>query len=290
MAAAFVQELGGNSGATAPATYPVMLSSPTVNGNLVVIVVASDATVATPAGFALDKSQVNSNGHYQFSKVSSGGETGWTVTPNSPAAGCWYAAEISGLAASPLDQAASTGSGTGAATRSTGTTGTTTQAAELAVASWGASTVGAADTWGAQTNGFAERISDQGTTTGGSNIGLAVAAAVLSATGTVESTATADGGQAPKSTGMVVTYKVAAGSVVDAAAALQATAGRVAVAAVDRPAAAGLVAAAGLTSALTVDRGLVAALTVAATLAASSEQPASIGVLTVSSTRAGGAT
>lgn len=260
MAAAFVQELGGTSGATAPATYSVTLPGPTTNGNLVVIVVASDATVATPAGFALDKSQVNSNGHYHWSKVTTGGETGWTVTPNSSAAGCWYAAEISGLAASPTDQVASTGSGTGATTRSTGTTGTTAQAAELAIASWGASTVGTADSWGGQTNGFAERITDQGTTTGGSNIGLSVAALVLSATGAVESTATADGGQAPKSTGIVVTYKVAAGSAIDAAAARAATATVTATAATVQPAGATPTATAGLTAAATVDRAAAAAL------------------------------
>lgn len=268
MAAAFVQELGGTSGATAPATYSVTLPGPTTNGNLVVIVVASDATVATPAGFALDKSQVNSNGHYHWSKVTTGGETGWTVTPNSSAAGVWYAAEISGLAASPLDQTASTGASSGATTRSTGTTGTTAQADELAIASWGSSVVGTAATWGAQTNGYAERIADQVSTTGTSNIGLSVAALVLSATGTTESTATADGGQAPKSTGMVVTYKVAAGSSIDAAASLATTATVTATAGTTQPAGATPTATAGLTAAATVDRAASVALAATAGVAA----------------------
>lgn len=272
MAAVFVQELGGTSGAAAPATYPVTLPNPTAAGNLVVIVVASDATVATPAGFTLDKSQVNSNGHYHWSKTTAGGETGWTVTPNSSAAGVWYAAEISGLTP-PADQTASTGSGTGATTRSTGTTGVTAQANELAIASWGSSAVGAALTWGGQTNGFAERITDQVTTTGGSNIGLAVASAVLSATGTVESTATADGGAAPKSTGMVVTYPVA-GTTVTADTTLTATAAVTASAAVTRPAdatvtAAGTVTAtAALVAAAGASRTAVAAITADATLTA----------------------
>ena len=55
MAASFVQEQGGTSGATSPASYSVTLPNPTAAGNLVVIVVVSDATVATPSGFGLDK-------------------------------------------------------------------------------------------------------------------------------------------------------------------------------------------------------------------------------------------
>jgi hypothetical protein len=262
MAAAIVQAQGGTSGATAPASYSVTLPNPTAAGNLVVIVVASDATVATPAGFTLDRSQVNSNGHYHWSKVTAGGETGWTVTPNSSAAGCWHAYEISGLTATPTDQVTSTGSSSGATTRSTGTTGTTTQAAELAVASWGSSTVGAAVTWGGQTNGFTENIPDQVTTTGGSNVAVSVAFATLSATGTVESTATADAGQAPKSTGIIVTYLVAGGSTIDAGASLAATAALSAAAATTQPAGAAATATAGLTAAATVDRA--AAVTLAA--------------------------
>jgi len=254
MAAVFVQELGGTSGAAAPATYPVTLPNPTVAGNLIVIVVVSDATVATPAGFTLDKSQVNSNGHYHWSKIAAGGEAAWTVTPGVSAAGVWYAAEISGLTATPTDQVASTGSSSGATTRSTGTTGTTAQANELAVASWGSSIVGAAITWGGETNGFAERITDQVTTTGGSNVGLAVASLTLAATGTVESTATADAAEAPKSTGIVVTYKVA-GTTVTADATLAATGTITAAAAVIRPAAATLTA----TGAVTATAALIAA-------------------------------
>ncbi len=269
MAAAFVQEQGGTSGATAPATYAVTLPSPTTNGNLVVIVVASDATVADPPGFTLDKSQVNSNGHYHWSKTTAGGETTFTVTPNVSAAGVWYAAEISGLTATPTDQAVSTGSSSGATTRSTGTTGTTAQADELAIASFGSSTVGGAVTWGGETNGFAERIADQVTTTGGSNVGLAVASLVLSATGTVECTATADGGQAPKSTGIVVTYKVAAGgATVSGTAALAASAAVSGTAATVQPASGPLSATAGLAATAATVQPSTATVAAAGTVAA----------------------
>jgi hypothetical protein len=232
MAAVFVQELGGTSGAAAPATYPVTLPNPTTAGNLIVIVVVSDATVATPAGFTLDKSQVNSNGHYHWSKI-----------------------------------AASTGSSSGATTRSTGTTGVTAQANELAIASWGSSIVGAAITWGAETNGFAERITDQVTTTGGSNVGLAVASLVLAATGTVESTATADAGEAPKSTGIVVTYKIA-GTTVTADTSLTATGTITASAAVTRPANATLTATGAVTATAALIAGAAASRTTTASITA----------------------
>lgn len=269
MAAAVVQEAGGTTGVTAPASYSVTLSSPTVNGNFVVIIVASDATVGTPSGFTLDRSQVNSNGHYHWSAVTTGGETTWTVTPNVSAAGVWYVAEISGLAASATDQVISTGSSSAATTRSTGTTGTTAQADELAFASFGSSQVGAAATFGAQTNSFVERIIDQITVTGGTNIGLAVASKVLSATGTVECTATIDAAGSAKSTGILVTYKVAAGgATVDAAAASTTTANRTAAAAVDRAAAAAQSVTAALTAAAAIDRPATAALAVSVALSA----------------------
>ncbi len=267
MAATVVQEQGGTSGATAPASYTVALPGPTTVGNLVVVVVASDATVADPSGFTLDKSQVNSNGHYHWSKATAGGETSFTVTPNVSAAGVWWVAEISGLDSSPLDQVASSGSSSGATTRSTGTTGTTAQADEFAVASFGSSTVGTAVTWGGETNGFTERITDQVTTTGGSNVGLAVASLVLSAAGTVECTATADAGQAPKSTGMVVTYKVAAGgATVSGDAALTASAGISGTAATVQPATGSVAASAGFTAAAVTTQPAAAAATATAGL------------------------
>lgn len=310
MAASIVQRKGGTSGATAPSSYSVTLDSATTNGNRVVIVVVSDATVNTPAGFDLDKSQVNSNGHYTFSKATTGGETGWTVSPAVSAAGVWYAAEVSGLTATPLDQTASTGAGTTATTRSTGTTSTTSQAAEIAIASWGSSVVGTAVTWGGQTNSFTEDITDQVTTTGGSNVGLSVATLILSSTQTVESTATADAGQATKSTGMVVTYAAAGGSTVSGTASLSATAGLTGTAALTTATASSLVGTATLdatatagraavtspavtatiTAAVTVARAASASLTVTTFIAPSAGQPITPGHLTGTTARTGGPT
>lgn len=310
MAASILQRKGGTSGATAPASYSVTLDSGTTNGSRVVIVVVSDATVATPSGFALDKSQVNSNGHYVFSKATTGGETGWTVSPNVSAAGVWYAAEVAGLTATPLDQTASTGAGTTATTRSTGTTGTTAQAAEIAIASWGSSVLGTAVTWGGQTNGFTEDITDQVTTTGGSNVALSVATLILSTTQTVESTATADAGEATKSTGIMVTYAAAGGSTVSGDASLAVTAGRTAAATLTTPASAAesvtatlsadatltraasatATTTATLSAAATVDRVASATLTVTASLLASGSQPTTPGRLTGTTARTGGPT
>lgn len=223
MSVAIVQETAGDTGAGTPSSYSVTLPVATTAGNSVVIICTSDATVSTPAGFTLDKSQINNNGHYTFRKTTAGAETGWTLTPSVAAAGCWYAVEIAGLVSSPVDVTASTGSVTGDATRSTGTTSSTTQPLTVAFASWGSSAAtNPAPLHSGQTNSFFERINDRATTkTSGTNIGLSVAAKVLTAAGTVESTATLTPGAA--GTAMVVVYKIAgaafraAGTSVDSA-------------------------------------------------------------------------
>jgi hypothetical protein len=211
MPATFVQENSGDTAATtAPASYAVTLGAATTLGNQLIIIIVSNATVNTPAGFALDKSQVNNDGHYVYRKATAAGETSWTVTPTTADSGCWYVAEISGLTASPLDQVISTGAGTASTTRSTGTTPTTTQADELLLASWGSSSaVNPAPSWSGETNSFVEEITDRRTTrTSGTNVGLAVASRIVAATGAYESTATAS--QSTTSTGILVTYKIAA--------------------------------------------------------------------------------
>lgn len=207
----FRQENSGDTGTGTPSSYSVTLGVATTGGAVLIICV-SDATVATPSGFVLDASQVNNNGHYVFRKASSTGETGWTLTPGASAAGTWYVAEIAGLTGGP-DRTSTAGSGTSSPTpRSTGTTLATTVADELALASWGSSSVvNPAVSASAQTNGFVERIADRLTTkASGTNVGLSVASKTLTATGTVETTATPSGSAAW--TAVLVTYPVATGS------------------------------------------------------------------------------
>src|SRR3954465_7232314 len=103
-----VQETTGTTTTATPTSYSVTLPSATTGG-AVLIIVNSDATVSTPAGFTLDASQVFNNGHYVFRKASSTGETSWTVTPGGAASGVWWVAEISGLVGG-LDKQSGTGS------------------------------------------------------------------------------------------------------------------------------------------------------------------------------------
>jgi hypothetical protein len=206
-----LQETTGTTGTTTPTSYSVTLPSATTGGS-VIIIVNSDATVSTPAGFVVDGTpQVFNNGHYVFRKASSTGETSWTVSPTGAASGVWWVAEITGLP-SGLDKTSGTGSSTSAATRSTGTTTTTASANELAIASFGGSqAVNPPVTFSGETNGFTERVTDATTTkTSGTNVSLAVASKVLSATGTVESTAT--GSTSAPGTAIVVTYPVQVGA------------------------------------------------------------------------------
>lgn len=206
-----VQENVGDSGTDTPATIDATLPAATTAGagRWVILVVASDATVNTPAGFSLDRSQVNNAGHYHFRKAAANGETSWTVTPTSAAATAWYVAEVNELDASaPLDQVTSLGTGASGTTQSTGTTGTTTQADELVFASFSLSVSGETTlTVDSYTNSFVERGDTHTDKAAGTDICLAVAAKQVAATGTQECTATYNVPGAR--TGIIVTYKLA---------------------------------------------------------------------------------
>jgi hypothetical protein len=174
----------------------------------VLLVVVADATVATPAGFTLDASQVNNNGHFVFRKVAVAGETSFTFAPAVAASAAWYVAEVTGLAASPLDQTASTGTNVATPTISTGTTAATAQAEEFLLGSAGASLFGApAPSFSGWTNGFVE-VADTGTTKpAGTNVSLGVATRTATAVGTYGTTATLST-PAP-ATGIIATYRIA---------------------------------------------------------------------------------
>ena len=212
MAAVIVQEAVGSSVDDSPAaSYTVTLGSDTVAGNQVVICVSSHATIATPSGFTLDRSQVNSTGNYVFRKASVAETASWTVDPGGSNAAAWWVAEISGLDTSPVDQVISEGTTGGDDERSTGTTGTTSQADELAVTMTGLSsddgegiiTVNATGSW---TNSFVFQ-DDEGATNVGFYVSCNVALRTLTATGTFETTSTFTSAQAAA---ILVTYTIAA--------------------------------------------------------------------------------
>jgi putative cell wall-binding protein len=206
--AGVVQQASGNTGTTTPASVTATLPAGTVAGNTVLLVVVADATVATPAGFTLDASQVNNNGHFVFRKVAVAGETSFTFAPAVAASAAWYVAEVTGLAASPLDQTASTGTNVATPTISTGTTAATAQAEEFLLGSAGASLFGApAPSFSGWTNGFVE-VADTGTTKpAGTNVSLGVATRTATAVGTYGTTATLST-PAP-ATGIIATYRIA---------------------------------------------------------------------------------
>ncbi len=212
MAAVIEQQDSGHTGTATPTSYSVTLPSGTTSGRTLVIIVASGATVSTPSGFTLDKSQVNNTGHYVFRKATSAAETSWTVNPTSGASGAWWVAEISGLDAAPLDVSASAGVGFDTSSQTTGTTSATTQANELAIGSVTSNNAANATavTLSGWTNSFVEQADTCSTKPTANNIGLGVATKALSATGAQETTATLSIDAA--ATGIMVTYKESAGS------------------------------------------------------------------------------
>lgn len=207
MPAVIEQQNSGTTAATTPATFNATLPVGTTTGRQLVIIVSADATVATPAGFTLDRSQVNNNGHYVFRKATASGETSWTFTPSASASAAWWAGEISGLTSTPLDVTISAGTASAVSSQSTGTTATTTQANALAIASVGTSNgVNAVIvTQSGWTNSFVEQADVFTTKAAPTNVGVGVATKALSATGTQTSTATLS--EPVAATGIMVVYK-----------------------------------------------------------------------------------
>jgi len=182
-------------------------------GNLLVLVYASDGLMPVPAGWTSAVVALDFADMEIVYRIADNTATDAPSLDNN-AATCIAWAEYSGNTATPLDVTASgtNNTVTGVQTRSTGTTGATAQADELAVAAWYISSPNPGS-WSGQTNSFTEVV-DTATSTG-QDITLAVAVRALSATGTVESTATSSSLPAPGSGnglgGAVATFKADAG-------------------------------------------------------------------------------
>lgn len=188
-----IKQNQGNSGAaTAPATTPATFVSSAAagTGTQLLLGVCGDATVNTPSGFTLIKSQINTNGLYLFKKTAAG-ETSITITPTVAASVSWWLVEFSGLNLAELQTAGADASAVG--TQSTGTTGTTTGATNgLAVAIWGTSMFsGGTNSVTAMSNSHVEQADNITTKTGSQvNVGIAAGIRTPSADGTFTSTAT----------------------------------------------------------------------------------------------------
>lgn len=207
---------GSATNGTGTGAVAVTWGTGRTSGNLIILCVNSDTTVGVPTGFTSDQSQVNDSGGYIFFRIADNSATD-TPSISVSASTCIAWAEYSGNDPVPSDVSTSAGAGDTASTTafSTGTTGTTAQADELAVAVWGYSASqgrlanGGGNYWSAQTNSFVEVI-DVGTTkASGTNVGVCVAVKALAATGTQTSSATpvAGGGRV----GLIATYKASAG-------------------------------------------------------------------------------
>lgn len=207
MSVSIRQQNSSDTVATTPASYTVTLPGPTMKGNRLIIIVSSDATVTTPSGFTADASVVSSNGHYVFSKLSVDGESSWTVSPTTGAAGAWWVAEISSLyAASPVDKSATNSAASGSNSLSTGTTASTTELNCFVIATWGSSVAAVTSVTGSgQTNSFVEIVDRQTTKLTGTNVGLDVAIKTVNILGTQTSTITWS--NTCGATGIVVAYK-----------------------------------------------------------------------------------
>lgn len=80
-----------NSGIWSGTSMTVTLSGAMTPGSTLMLIVAGNTIVPTPAGWILRESQVNDMGHYLFTQ--SGGANSWNITTNN-GAGTWYVAEL----------------------------------------------------------------------------------------------------------------------------------------------------------------------------------------------------
>jgi len=196
-----------------PGSVTVTLDSPATAGNLLVTGVSIDkasGTITPPTGFTLiHKGEGGVSSGAMAYKIAEGGEQtitwNWTATEEGNA----WVGEYSGLATSNvLDVSAENEDYLSTATNSisTGTTGTTSQANELAIAMFmsdSGNSVGSSRSW---TNDFTS-IFEEPVPAEIGNPFLAVATKTLSSTGTVETTVSHDGSD--ESYACIATFKVA---------------------------------------------------------------------------------
>lgn len=187
-------EESGSADATATATFAA--AGVAAINNLLITTIGMDkdsGAINTPSGWTL----INDNNAASVScaiayKIANGTETGvtWTWTTNRSAT--LWVGEFSGLKrGTALDVAAENSTESAVTTLSSGTTATTTQTVELAIAFMACDSVGACNDSRSWSNSFSEEFF--GGNVAASAPGLSVARLTTSTLGTKESTFTASG-------------------------------------------------------------------------------------------------
>lgn len=206
-----VQAQNVTGDATTTSLSATYASTPTP-GNRLFAMAVSDATLdgtgMASAGWTLAASKVADAGLYIWSKIAGASEpTTVTVVPTTAAPTNLRITEISGLDTNAIDAVVTNSGGTAATSISTGTTGATSDADEWALAVFGiARHRSGTGTVTAYSNGFVETA--QVANAAGNKPLLATATKTLSATGTVECTATLSVAE-DHPAGLVVTYRLA---------------------------------------------------------------------------------
>lgn len=195
-----------NQSAANVATLSAVYTTTPVQGDLLIALGNSDATLTITSGWSLATQSVNDTGLYQWYKIAGAAESSTvTITPSSAASTEIVIEEWSGnVATSPLDQVSNTSTSVGSATINSGTSPATTQADELAIAGLGWNVTGTITTY---TNAYTEVAELTGA--GGVVTKLAVANKALTATGTTGTVGTLSPNNNATKSGLIATYKAA---------------------------------------------------------------------------------
>jgi len=213
MAIALVQEKTNSQSTSETATtIDVVLDATATAGNLLITACSTDKDAVSwtpPSGFTImDPYNGISVSLAMAWKVAAGGEQTITWTSSIEEHNAWVG-EYSGLTSTPFDvKAAANSAETDVAAQTSGTTGTTAQNDELAVAAFAVDSASIGGTTG-YSNGFTEKAAVTDINSG--NSVLWVATKVLTATGTVETTLTITGGGSDQMAGQVATFKADTG-------------------------------------------------------------------------------
>lgn len=199
-------QLQSNQSAANVASLSGTYSPAPTQGNLLVAVANSDATVTmTSTGWTQAISSVNDTGLYQWYKIAGASESATvTVTPSSAASTEIVIEEWNGNTATPLDKTSSGSLVTGS-TCPSGTTATLAQADEEGIAAFGWNSANTADSY---TNSYVEVAEIIGLGTLATR--LAVTELALASTAATTTTMTLSGSTANAKSGLIATYRAAA--------------------------------------------------------------------------------
>lgn len=205
-----VQVASGQSAANV-ASQSATFASPPTSGNLLRCWANADTTLTmTSSGWTLAWSSLSFVGLYQWYKIAGASESSTvTVTPASSLAVQLFIREDSGNTATPLDRTSTSTAPSASSSVPSGTTAATTQADEHAAAAFGWNNASAVVTASTYTNSFTEI--HETVALGTTQVAMAVAELVLSATATQTTTVTLSAANNSQKSGGIATYKASGG-------------------------------------------------------------------------------